>query len=161
MLDQAAVFDDLKEVVRHGGNSVFLAVTIDAVVDFNAHGVAFFTMVGQIRTFDEQEAVINGIAEENTGKRFRNDCLYSKCLKNTRCLLSGGSASEVLSSNYKISRFNLFGKIRIQWFKCVALHFIQIRQKQILGCNDLIGIKVIMKFKDRSFCHDFICSFLI
>ena len=33
---------------------------------------------------------------------------------NTRCLLSGGSASEVLSSNYKISRFNLFGKIRIQ-----------------------------------------------
>ena len=42
---------------------------------------------------------------------------------------------------------------------CV-LHFIQIRQKQILGCNDLIGIKVIMKFKNCSLIHK-TSSFLI
>ena len=77
-------------------------------------GISCLHSIRKILTDNCRKSDINGIAEKNTGKRFRNNCLYSKCLKNTRCLLSGGSASKVLSSNYKISRFNLFGKIRIQ-----------------------------------------------
>ena len=86
----------------------------DAGVKVDADRVALGDCLACGGAFEDRQADIDGIAEENTGKRFRNNCLYSKCLKNTRCLLSGGSASEVLSSNYKISRFNLFGKIRIQ-----------------------------------------------
>ena len=97
MLDQAAVFDDLKEVVRHGGNGVFLAVTIDAVVDFNAYGVAFFTMVGQIRAFDEQEAVIDGIAEENTGKGLGNNAADLKGTQAFRRLFTRRAAAEVIA----------------------------------------------------------------
>ena len=42
----------------------------------------------------------------------------------------------------------------------MTFHLIQVRQKQILGCNDLVCIKVIMKFKNCTFFHNndsFLC----
>ena len=35
----------------------------------------------------------------------------------------------------------------------MTFHLIQIRQKQILGCDDLVCIKVIMKFKNFTPFH--------
>ena len=78
------------------------------------HGISGLHIIREVLTDNCRKSDIDGIAEENTRKRFRNNCLYSKCLKNARCLLSGRAASEVLSSHYKISRFHLLGKIRIQ-----------------------------------------------
>lgn len=120
MLDQAAVFDDLKEVVRHGGNSVFLAVTIDAVVDFNAHGVAFFTMVGQIRTFDEQEAVINGIAEENTGKGLGNNAADLEGAQAFRRLFTRRAAAEVIAGYDDVARPDRCCQLRPEGFENVG-----------------------------------------
>ena len=68
------------------------------------------------------------------------------------------AAAEILAANNKIPRPDLLWKVRVERFKCMFLHFLQIRQKQILGGNDLIGVKIVMKFENRSLFHSVILS---
>ena len=65
------------------------------------------------------------------------------------------STAKVLSAYYKISWFYFFRKIpdpEIQ--KYVRFISSMVRKQQILRCNDLVCIQVIMKFKNCSFFHN-------
>ena len=65
---ESSIFDDLEDVFRHAGNIVFFSVAPDAVIDFDFYGISFLAMVGEVFGFDEQQTIVDSIAEENTGE---------------------------------------------------------------------------------------------
>ena len=67
-LYESPIFDDLEDIFRYPGNVIFFAVTPDAVIDFDFYYIAFLTMVGKVFGFDEQQTIVDSIAEENTGE---------------------------------------------------------------------------------------------
>ena len=67
-LYESPIFDDLEDIFWHPGNIVFFSVAPDAVIDFDFYCIPFLAMVGKVFGFDEQQTIVDSIAEENTGE---------------------------------------------------------------------------------------------
>ena len=81
------------------------------LIHLDGDGVALFDIVVQIRLLDQKKAVIDGVAEKDPSKGFRDNAGNAERLDDLRCLLSGGSASEVLSCYNNVALFNLSGQV--------------------------------------------------
>ena len=64
------------------------------------------------------------LRKKDPGKRFRNDTLHTQCLDDLRCLLSGGSASEVLSCYNNVALLDLSGQLRTKGAESVLFHIV-------------------------------------
>ena len=56
------------------------------------------------------------------------------------------------AGDYKIAGFYFGCKIRIERLEGMCFHFVDRREKQILRCNDLVGIHIRVKFE---YCSHF------
>ena len=83
------------------------------LVHHNCNFISLFHIVVKIRLFDKKKAVVDGVAEKDPGKRFRNNTLYAQCFNNLRCLLSGGTAAEVLSCYNNVTFLDLSCQLRV------------------------------------------------
>ena len=93
---QSASLDDIHQILRKRSNRVLFSIVLYMLIHYYRNLISLFYIVMKIRLLNKKKAVVNGVAEKDPGKRFRNDTLYTQCLDDLRCLLSGGSASEVL-----------------------------------------------------------------
>ena len=77
------------------------------------HGISGLYIIRKIFTDDCRKPDVDRISEENPCEGFGDDCLYTKCFEDARCLLSGRTTAEVLAAYYEISWFYFLCKIRI------------------------------------------------
>ena len=80
---------------------------------FNRDGIPFLDMVVQV-AFNQQQAVVDRVAEEDPGKAFRNDTGNAQMTDNLRRLFTGGTTAEVLAGDNDITRLNLSGQFGTQ-----------------------------------------------
>ena len=122
-------------------------------------GISCLHSIREILTDNCRKSDINGITEKIRAKDFAITAFTPSALR-TPGACSLEDPHPKFSPPTTKSPGLTFWKNPDPVIQMCGLHFIQIRQKQILGCNDLIGIKVIMKFKNCSLIHK-TSSFLI
>ena len=116
------------------------------LVHHNCNFISLFHIVVKIRLFDKKKAVVDGVAEKDPCKRFRNNTLYAQCFNDLRCLLSGGTAAEVLSCYNNVTFLDLSCQLRAKGTESVLFHIVNGFQRQILGRNDDIGVNIIAQY---------------
>ena len=87
-LYQAACLNDIHQVLRQSCDRVCFSVVINMLIHLDGDGVALFDIVVQIRLLDQKKAVIDGVAEKDPGKGFRDNAGNAERLDDLRCLLS-------------------------------------------------------------------------
>ena len=90
-------------------------------------------------------------------KGFRDHTLDAQCLDDLRCLLSGGTAAEILACNDDVSFLNLSCQFRAKGTESILFHIVNCFQCQILCGNNDIGINIIAKYPNLT-CKFSICS---
>ena len=123
-LYQAACLNDIHQVLRQSCDRVCFSVVINMLIHLDGDGVALFDIVVQIRLLDQKKAVIDGVAEKDPSKGFRDNAGNAERLDDLRCLLSRGAAAEVLSCHDDVALFNLSGQFRAERGKAVLFHIV-------------------------------------
>ena len=106
---QSAGSQDIHEILRQGSDGVLFSLMIHMLIHDNGDFVALLHMLVKLRLFDEQKAVVDGIAEKDPREGFGDDTLDSQRFDDLRRLLSGGTAAEVLTGNDDIAFPDLSG----------------------------------------------------
>ena len=81
-------------------------------------------LIEQPDLHDQKKAVIDGVAEKDPGKGFRDNAGNAERLDDLRCLLSRGAAAEVLSCHDDVALFNLSGQFRAERGNAVLFHIV-------------------------------------
>ena len=88
-LYQAACLNDIHQVLRQSCDRVCFSVVINMLIHLDGDGVALFDIVVQIRLLDQKKAVIDGVAEKDPGKGFRDNAGNAE-----RLMISGACSLE-------------------------------------------------------------------
>ncbi len=114
------------------------------------HCVAFCHLVRQVRALDEEDAVIDGVAEENASEGLRDDAANPRGGDDLSRLLAGGAATEIISCHDNVALGNLSCQFRPQGFEHVPLHLCPVRVGEMLGGNDDVRVDVVTEFPHPS-----------
>ena len=143
---ETAVFDDFEKILRNGANREGFAICRNRLVfKIDGHNVTAFHNLLNPVALQKNDAVIEGVAEEDTGKALCDDAAHPIVRKNGRSLFPGRSAAKVLARNEDVPRFDGRTEFRLQELKSIAFHFFNGRNRTALARNDGIRIDVIPK----------------
>ena len=123
VFNQAAVGDDLEQIVRTAANGEGMPVYADALANLHGDDIAAFADILNAVAGDQQNAGVEGIAEENAGKAFCDDAAYTVAREHRCCLLPGGAAAKVRACHQNVARAHGGAELGLQQFKGVLLHF--------------------------------------
>ena len=105
-------------------NRVLFSVVVDVLVHHNGYGIALFDVIVECRLFDEEQAVVDGVAEEDPREGFRDHALDSQRFDDLRCLFSGRTAAEVFSGNDDVAGLDLGSQLRAERGKSILFHIV-------------------------------------
>ena len=77
---QAAVAEDVQHLPAEGGDGIGGAIAGELPAHLHLHGVALPAAVIQVPALDQQQAVVDGVAEEDLGKALGDDAADARCL---------------------------------------------------------------------------------
>ena len=127
---KTALIDQLLHEGREGLALIGLTgglISNDTGLKINLYQIAFFDLFGCFLTFDDGKSDIDGIPIEDAGEGFSDDATNACGLDCDRSMLSGGSATEVLTGNNQISCLVLLGEVSINVFHAMFCKFSGIR----------------------------------
>ena len=146
MFQQAAVVDDVEGEVRQWAEVDFLpgGFVLDyaaLVVDLQLVAVVYFFEC--VRRFDEVEAVVDGVAIEDSGEGFGDHRLNARAVDRPDRVLSRGAAAKILARNNTIARLDLIHEVLIQILQAMPRQFGPVVRIQIPSRDDFVRIDMI------------------
>ena len=147
---QAAVTEDIQYLRAHTGDRVGRAVADDLPAYLHLHSVAFPAAVIQVPALDQQQAVVDGIAEKDLGKALGDDAADARGFEDGGSHLPGGAAAEVLPGHDGIPGPQPGGQLRPQGLEQMGDHLPEGGLGQILAHDDDISIDIVTQPPDAA-----------
>ena len=149
--DQAALIQYVLHVLRQLCAGIHFSIGLSSSLrHMKNHGITGLHLVGKILADDGRKSDVDGIPEKIRAKDLAMTACTPRAFKTPGACSLEEPQPKFSPPMTKFARFYLFGEIRIQRLKCMALHLLQIWKQKVLGCDDLVRIQIVMKFEDRS-----------
>ena len=147
---QAAVAENVQHLPAEGGDGIGGAVAGELPAHLHLHGVALPAAVVQVPALDQQQAVVDGVAEEDLGKALGDDAADACRLQDGGRHLPGGAAAEVLSGHDGVPRPQPSRQVRPQGLEEMGDHLLQGGLGQVFGHDDDVGVDVVTQPPDAA-----------
>lgn len=144
MLDEPPCRDKLKHEIGVGLSPKYLAL---GDVSYLAAGKLHLKLIAlldfiSLGAFEEREADVDGVPEEDAGEALGDDAGYARRLDGDGGMLPRGAAAEVGGGDDDVAFFHLSGKFAIYALHTMTRQLPRLRYIEIASGDDGIGINV-------------------
>ena len=157
ILDQPPVGDNVEEILGDCSNLEALSVDGNCLLFYiNGNDIPAFAYILNAVTGQEENAAVEGVAEEDTGEALGDDASYAVMGEHGCSLFTGRTAAEVGSGNEDISRLNGGAEFRFEKLEGILLHFLNSGDGASLAGDYSISVNIVSEFPDfavKDFIH--------